>query len=281
MSKQQNLKILFLGDIVGAPGRRVVIRFLELYKNYFDLIIANAENCAHGFGLTKKNLDELKEAGVEIFSGGNHTFDRKEIFDFIETEPNLLRPANYPINTPGKGFTIVEVKGQRIGIINILGRVFMEPLDSPFQVIDLILDQIKDQCDFIIVDIHAEATAEKLALAHYLDGRVSAIVGSHTHVQTADERILLKGTGYISDMGCCGPYNGVIGMAIKGVLLRMVRQLPSKFEIADGPAQMCGVEITLDLFDQKCLAVKRVKFNEATIETDIHYFDQLYQNESN
>ncbi len=266
------LRILFLGDIVGAPGRRVVGKFLELFKDNFDLIIANAENTAHGFGLTQKNLDELKSFGISVFSGGNHTFDRKEIFNFIDNEPYVLRPANYPPSTPGRGYTVIEVKGYKIGIINILGRVFMEPLESPFLVADNLVETLKNDSDFIILDIHAEATAEKMALANYLDGRVAAIVGSHTHVQTADERLLPNGTGYITDMGCCAAYNSVIGMALPGVLNRMVKQLPSKFEIAEGVAQMCGVEITIDTSSKTCTAVKRVRFNEANLDEDTAYY---------
>lgn len=257
-----SISILFLGDIVGKPGRRVVTKFLAARKPAADLVIANVENCAHGFGLTEQNLKELKESGVQVFTGGNHTFDRKEIFDFIGDYPNVLRPANYPQGTPGKGFHIVEVGDVKVAVINILGRVFMEPLQSPFLVADELVNEAAQHTKLIFVDFHAEATAEKVTMGLYLDGRVSAVIGTHTHIQTADEKILPGGTGYLTDAGCCAPAYSVIGMDKEAVFRRMVKQLPSRFEVAAGPASACGVTLTIDKETGKTTSITRVFFLE-------------------
>lgn len=262
MSQSETISILFLGDVIGAPGRRVVACFLDTLAEKPDLVVANVENCAHGFGVTQKNLAELSSAGVKVFTGGNHTFDRKEIFDFIETEPYLLRPANYPDGTPGRGHCLINVRGASVGIVNLQGRVFMEPLQSPFLVADALVSELKDKACAILVDIHAEATAEKVALGWYLDGRVSAVVGSHTHVQTADERILPGGTAYITDMGCCGPADGVIGMERTAVLKRFVNQLPARFDVAPGVAAASGVFIEIDPATGCAVSINRVGYRE-------------------
>jgi metallophosphoesterase (TIGR00282 family) len=260
MNPQRSIKILFLGDVIGKPGRAVIKRYLSEAKPEVDLVIANVENAAHGFGVAQSNLTELREAGVVAFTGGNHTFDRKETFGFVDQEMNLVRPANYPIGTPGKGFCIVEVAGAKLAILNLMGRVFMEPLDSPFLVADQMLNLIKQTTALVFVDVHAEATAEKSALGWYLDGRVAAIVGTHTHVQTADERILPNGTAFITDVGCCGPINSVIGMDRGAVLRRMVQQLPTRLEVASGPAMLNGVITEIDVDSAKALAIERVQF---------------------
>jgi len=223
-------------------------------------IIANVENAAHGFGVTKENLTELAEVGVDVFSGGNHTFDRKEIFSFIAEEQNLLRPANYPEGTPGKGHCLIEKDGVKLAVVNVMGRVFMEPLRSPFLVAEELVQELRKETPIILVDLHAEATAEKVAMGWYLDGQVSVVVGTHTHVQTADERLLHKGTAYITDAGCCGPTDGVIGMALDGVFRRMVKQLPSRFDIAPGPAAACGVLVEVEKESGKALSIERVRF---------------------
>jgi 2',3'-cyclic-nucleotide 2'-phosphodiesterase len=264
MNSQRIITILFLGDVIGKPGRAVIKRYLNEVKPSADLIIANAENAAHGFGITQSNLAELREAGVVAFTGGNHTFDRKETLEFIDNEVNVLRPANYPEGTAGKGHCIVEAAGTKIGIINVMGRVFMEPLRSPFMVADELLQKIKEETNVVLLDIHAEATAEKIAMGWYLDGRVSAVVGSHTHVQTADERVLPNGTAYITDVGCCGPYNGVIGMEREAVFRRMVKQLPTRLEVAQGPAMVNGVSIEIEVESGRALSIKRVQFHEDT-----------------
>jgi len=264
------VSILFLGDVIGKPGRSVVKKYLQHLKAaadeggapYPDFVVVNVENAAHGFGVTKENLAEFRELGVDVFSGGNHTFDRKEIFEFIETEERLLRPGNYPEGTPGKGLVQLEKNGIKFAVINLMGRVFMEPLQSPFLVADKLLESITEEC-IILVDMHAEATAEKVALGWYLDGRVSAIVGSHTHIQPVDERLLKKGTAYITDAGACGPTDGVIGMALEGVMRRMVKQLPSRFELADGPAAACGVLIKIDSTSKCATSIERIRFADS------------------
>jgi metallophosphoesterase (TIGR00282 family) len=262
MSSQRSITILFLGDVIGKPGRAVIKRYLKEINPKADLIIANVENAAHGFGTTQSNVKELKEAGIIAFTGGNHTFDRRETIDFIDQETNLLRPANYPEGTPGHGMCLVEVGKHKVGILNLIGRVFMEPLRSPFAVADQLLPELKKETNIIFVDFHAEATAEKIAMGWYLDGRASAMVGTHTHVQTADERILPNGTAYITDAGCCGPYEGVIGMEREGVFRRMVQQLPTRLEVAAGPAMANGVEVEIDVATGKALTIKRVHFHE-------------------
>ncbi len=265
MSSQRSIKILFLGDIVGKPGRRVVKNYLSARAksgDMPDLVIANAENASHGYGITESNITELKEAGVGVFTGGNHTFDRKETLEYIEKNKLLLRPANYPEGTPGAGWGIYEVNGHKLGIINVMGRVYMEPLSSPFLIAEELVAKISEETNLIFVDIHAEATAEKIALGHYLDGRVSAVVGTHTHVQTADERILPGGTAFLTDAGCCGPINGVIGMDRDAALRRMVKQLPTRLDVATGPAQLNGVVIEIDVKTGKGLSITRVQHSE-------------------
>lgn len=260
MSKKRSISILFLGDVIGKPGRAIVKKYLAEPSHQADLIIANVENAAHGFGTSLNNLTELRQAGVKVFTGGNHTFDRKETFDFIENEKDMLRPANYPEGTPGQGHCIIAVDNISIGILNLMGRVFMEPLRSPFLVADQCLSQMKELASFILVDMHAEATAEKIAMGWYLDGQVAAVLGSHTHVQTADERILPKGTAYITDVGCCGPYNGVIGMEQEGVFRRLIKQLPTRFEVAGGQAMLNGVRLELNIESGQTLSIRRVQF---------------------
>lgn len=259
----ETLTILFFGDVIGKPGRRALCTYLKTKKPDADLVIANVENAAHGFGVQEQHINELIDAGVNVFSGGNHTFDRREIFDFIDDYPNILRPANYPEGTPGKGYVVVDCVGTKVGIINLHGRVFMEPLRSPFLIADEILKTIENETNIIFVDIHAEATAEKQAVGWYLDGRVSAVVGTHTHVQTADERILPNGTGYLTDAGACGPMNSVIGMNFDGVFRRMVQQLPSRFEVAEGRAAVCGVMVKINKETGKAESVERIRFEEA------------------
>lgn len=267
MSTLRNIKLLFLGDVIGRPGRQIIKTFLTRNPDYADLIIANVENAAHGFGTSEANLEELRGVGVKVFTGGNHTFDRKEIFEFIDKDATVVRPANYPEGTPGKGYCLVNVTDEiTVGVINIMGRVFMEPLRSPFLVADELIEIVKEKTNIIFVDFHAEATAEKIAMGWYLDSRVSAVVGTHTHVQTADERVLPGGTGYLTDAGCCGPRDGVIGMDKESVFRRMVKQLPARFDVAAGAAIMCGVLFTIDTLSGKATSVQRVQFIESNEE---------------
>jgi len=262
MSLPSHISVLFFGDVIGKPGRRVVTDYLRRVDPKPHLIIANVENIAHGFGVTEKNLEELSQAGVQIFSGGNHTFDRREIFDFIDRQERLLRPANYPEGTPGRGWCLIDVGPAKVAVINLMGRVFMEPLVSPFLLADQIIEQVSQETNLIIVDMHAEATAEKVAMGWYLNGKVSAVLGTHTHVQTADERILPGGTAYITDAGCCGPADGVIGMERSGAFRKMIKQLPSRLEVAPGPAMLNGVSLTLNLIDGHAVSIARIHWRE-------------------
>ncbi len=261
MQSSNLFDVLFLGDVVGRPGRLHVKQYLQSLKNSQvepDLIIVNAENSAHGFGLTRKIVNEFVESGVHVLSGGNHTFDKKEIFEFIDDSPFILRPANYPPGTPGKGSFIFESDGFRVGIINLMGRVFMEPLRSPYLLADELIEELREDVDALIVDFHAEATAEKVALGLYLDGRVAACLGTHTHVQTADARVLPGGCAYITDAGLCGPRDGVIGMDKELVFRRLISQLPSRLEIAQGPTVVCGVRFQIDKETGKSVRIERI-----------------------
>jgi 2',3'-cyclic-nucleotide 2'-phosphodiesterase len=250
------MNILCIGDIVGKPGRDFInTRLPKLIEEYnVDFVVANGENCAHGVGITKKTYDELVYAGIDVITLGNHTWAKKEILEFIEDKVNLIRPANFPINNPGRGYTIVEKAGKRVGVINLVGRVYMESYDCPFRKVDEILAKIENEVDIIIVDFHAEATSEKLAMGWYLDGKVSAVFGTHTHVQTSDERILPQGTGYITDAGMTGPYNSILGVDKDIIIKKFITLMPGKFEVAEGMAIFSAI-----LFETDNKVVKSVK----------------------
>jgi 2',3'-cyclic-nucleotide 2'-phosphodiesterase len=250
------MNILCIGDIVGKPGRDFInTRLPKLIEEYsVDFVVANGENCAHGVGITKKTYDELVYAGIDVITLGNHTWAKKEILEFIEDKVNLIRPANFPINNPGRGYTIVEKAGKRVGVINLVGRVYMESYDCPFRKVDEILAKIENEVDIIIVDFHAEATSEKLAMGWYLDGKVSAVFGTHTHVQTSDERILPQGTGYITDAGMTGPYNSILGVDKDIIIKKFITLMPGKFEVAEGMAIFSAI-----LFEADNKVVKSVK----------------------
>ena len=233
------MRILFIGDIVGKPGRKYLQEHLaELKKTLcLDFIIANGENAAGGAGMTENIFIELRSMGIDVVTGGNHIWDRQDIFNFIDREPRMIRPANYPLETtPGLGSVIVErLKGKtKLAVINLIGRVFMKPVDCPFRAADRELLLLKSKVDLVIVDFHAEATSEKQALGWYLDGQVSAVVGTHTHIQTADQRILPRGTAYISDVGMVGLYDSILGVDKGGPLKRFITQLPHKLTISEG-----------------------------------------------
>lgn len=242
------MNILFIGDIVGRPGRNYLEKNLHriIKENNIDFTIANGENSAGGVGITKSTYDELIGMGVDMITLGNHSWSKKEIFDFIEESDKLVRPANYPMGTPGKGYRIAEKSGKRIAVINLCGRVFMECLECPFRTADEILEEMKDKADIIIVDFHAEATSEKLAMGWYLDGRVEAVLGTHTHVQTSDERVLPGGTAYITDVGMTGPRDSVLGVDKDIVIRKFISGMPARFEVASGEAVLGAVIITLD-----------------------------------
>jgi metallophosphoesterase (TIGR00282 family) len=243
------MNIFFIGDIVGAPGRRAVEELLpRVVDHYFiDLVVANGENASGGIGITPQVADQLLSQGIDLLTSGNHIWKHKEILPYLEETDRLLRPANYPPETPGRGFAIVETAaGQRAAVLNLEGRVFMSPLECPFRTAEQVLASLPKEVKVILVDMHAEATSEKQAMGWFLDGRVSAVVGTHTHVQTADERILPDGTGYITDAGMTGPVDSVIGMKKEIILERFLTQRPQPFKVAAQNIQLQGVILKID-----------------------------------
>jgi metallophosphoesterase (TIGR00282 family) len=229
------MRLLFVGDVVGGLGKRALLALLpELTDRHAaDFVVVNGENAAGGLGITQKIAVELFEAGVDAITLGNHTFQHRDVYEYLDREPNIVRPANYPMGNPGHGHTIVEKGGVRLGVINLSGTVFLEAARSPFAEVDAILAGMKGKVDHVLVDFHAEATSEKVAMGWYLDGRVTACVGTHTHVPTADHRVLPGGTAYISDVGMTGPRGGVIGVKRELALERFTTQMPIKFETSD------------------------------------------------
>jgi metallophosphoesterase (TIGR00282 family) len=243
------MRTLFIGDIVGSPGRHIVQeRLADLVEHrHIDLVIANGENSASGFGITPKIAEELLGLGIEVLTGGNHSWDRKEILDYIPHQPRLLRPANFAPVTPGGGLFVGDSKtGVKFAVLNLQGRVFLPANDDPFKKADEELAKLPSDVAFVLVDIHAETTSEKIALGWYLDGRVTAVVGTHTHVATADEQVLPRGTAYITDVGMTGPHDGVIGMDRGGIIKKFLDGLPARFEVATGDIQMNAVLIETD-----------------------------------
>ncbi|WP_374724021.1 TIGR00282 family metallophosphoesterase [Calidifontibacillus erzurumensis] len=258
------MRILFIGDVVGSPGREMVKTYLpKLQAKYrTHITIVNGENAAAGKGITAKIYRSLLEAGANAITLGNHTWDNKEIFEFIDDAKYLVRPANFPEETPGQGYIILNINGIEVGIINLQGRTFLPPIDCPFKKADLLINEIQKRTNIIFVDFHAEATSEKQAMGWYLDGRVSAVVGTHTHVQTADDRILPNGTAYITDAGMTGPYDGILGIEKDTVLKRFLTNLPVRFEVTSGRVQLCGVVIDVDPKTGRSLKIERILINE-------------------
>lgn len=243
------MRVLFIGDIVGAPGRQIVRERLAdiVEQQHIDLVIANGENAAAGFGITPRIAEELLQHGIEVLTGGNHSWDRKEIFEFIPHEPRLLRPANFAEGNPGAGVYVGKAKnGVKYAVLNLQGRVFLAPSDDPFRKVDSELAKLDSEVAFVLVDIHAETTSEKIAFGWYLDGRVTAVVGTHTHVTTADDRVLPEGTAYITDVGMTGPHDGIIGMERPAIIKKFLDGLPARFEVANGDIQMNAVVIETD-----------------------------------
>lgn len=243
------MRVLFVGDIVGAPGRLIIHDRLAdvVSQREIDLVIANGENAASGFGITPRLAQELLNLGVHVITGGNHSWDRKEILEFMPHEPRLLRPANFPEGNPGSGLYLGTAKnGVKYGVLNLQGRVFMGATDDPFRKADCELAKIPADVAFVLVDMHAETTSEKMAMGWYLDGRVTAVIGTHTHVATADERVLPQGTAYITDVGMTGPHGGVIGMDREGIVRKFLDGLPARFEVASGDVQMNCVLVETD-----------------------------------
>ncbi len=248
------MRVLFIGDIVGSPGRQIVRDRLAdiVAQRQIDLVIANGENSASGFGITPRLADELLEMGIDVLTGGNHSWDRKEILEYLPHQPRLLRPANFPDGAPGSGIYLGTTKtGVKYAVLNLQGRVFLTPIDDPFRKADAELAKLPPDLAFVLVDLHAETTSEKLAMGWYLDGRVTAVVGTHTHVATADEHVLPQGTAFITDVGMTGPHGGVIGMDRDGIIKRFLDGLPARFEVASGDVQMNCVLIETDDDDQR------------------------------
>lgn len=244
------MKILCLGDVVGKPGRRAIEAFLPALKEEYslDLVLVNAENAAGGSGLTSRIAKNLFNMGCDVLSLGDHVWDQKELEEYLKDSEKVVRPANFPEDIPGKGWCIVETSsGKKVGIINILGRVFMRySLNCPFRTVAKIVAEIKKETNIIVVDMHAEATSEKVAMGHFVDGTVSAVVGTHTHIQTADETVLPKGTAYITDLGMVGPYDSVIGQDKEKIIERFLKCMPIKFQVAEKDVKLCGVVIDVD-----------------------------------
>ncbi|MGB7845392.1 MAG: TIGR00282 family metallophosphoesterase [Candidatus Acidiferrum sp.] len=243
------MRVLFIGDIVGSPGRQIVRdRLADLVEHHhIDLVIANGENSASGFGITPRIAEDLFQCGIEVITGGNHSWDRKEIYDYMPHEPRLLRPANFAERNPGSGLYVSTAKnGVKYAVLNLQGRVFLAPSDDPFEKADSELAKLPPDVAFVLVDIHAETTSEKIAFGWYLDGRVTAVVGTHTHVTTADERVLPGGTAYITDVGMTGPHEGIIGMERTAIIKKFMDGLPTRFEVATGDVQMNAVLIETD-----------------------------------
>jgi len=254
------LNLLVIGDIVGRPGRQAIREFLpDLVRQYnIEFIIANAENASGGRGLTREVMQELLGAGIDVLTMGNHVWDNKEIFSFIDDEPRLIRPANYPQPCPGQGYHVYQAGfNMKIAVINVSGRVYMPALDCPFRTVEQIISSLPE-VDCIIIDFHAEATSEKQAFAYYFDGRATAVLGTHTHIQTADERILPGGTAYITDLGMTGPIESVLGMDRHAVIEKFLSQRPVRLEVAKGPSQLQGVVLELDEKTHRVTQIKRI-----------------------
>lgn len=261
--------ILFIGDIVGRPGRELVRRAVPalVSRHQIDLVIANVENAAAGFGVTPDIADDFISWGVQVMTGGNHTFDKKEILPYFADQPCLLRPANLPAGTPGRGtFLARAANGVPVGVINGMGRVFMTAIDDPFRVLTDEVSAMKDRARLIFVDFHAEATSEKVAMGWHLDGKVTVVVGTHTHVQTADERVLPQGTAYITDVGMTGPHDSVIGVERAAIIQRFMTGLPQRFETATENPRMNAVLVKADEQSGRALSIERLNLSAKDID---------------
>jgi hypothetical protein len=243
------MRLLFVGDIVGKPGRDMVRRAVPLLARHYeiDLVVANAENAAGGFGITRETGEAILDSGVHLMTSGNHIWDKKEALEYVALEPRLLRPLNYAAGAPGAGFTVVSTAGgQRVGVVNVMGRVHMPLVDDPFPATARAVEELRQQTPVVLVDFHAEVTSEKVAMGWFLDGRVTAVVGTHTHVQTADDQVLPGGTAYITDVGMTGPHDSVIGVEKEAAIGRFLTGLPARFETATGAPRLNAVLIDAD-----------------------------------
>lgn len=255
------MRLLFVGDVFGKPGRRAVKELLPALKRErgVDFVIANGENCAAGAGITPDTAQELFAAGVDAITGGNHIWDKEEAIALIERDQRVVRPVNFPPGAPGRGFGVFTTgAGERLAVVSVLGRIFMTPYDCPFRAMESVLEKLGSSTRVIFVDVHAEATSEKMALAWYLDGRVSAIVGTHTHVQTADERIFPRGTAYLTDAGMTGPHDSVIGVRKELALRRLMQQMPVRYQPADADLRLHGILIEVDAGSGRATSVERI-----------------------
>ncbi|CUS32318.1 MAG: TIGR00282 family metallophosphoesterase [Nitrospira sp.] len=256
------MKVLCIGDVMGEPGRRTLARMVPrlVAQRQIDAVIANGENVAGGFGITRELAEELFETGVSVITTGNHAWDKKEAVEYFSREPRLLRPGNYPPGVPGNGSVVFETaSGERLAVLQLMGRVYMPTLDCPFQAAKRELSRLKRETSAIVVDMHAETTSEKMAMGHFLDGEVTAVVGTHTHVQTADEQILPKGTAYITDIGMTGPLHSVIGVKKELAIEKFLTGMPKRFEVASGPSVFCAVLLELDVRLGKAVAFERIR----------------------
>jgi metallophosphoesterase (TIGR00282 family) len=255
------LTILFLGDVVGEPGRNAVIANLARLKesHAVDFVVVNGENAAGGRGITPKITIDLLRAGASVVTTGDHVWDQKEIFSFIDTEPRLLRPVNYPAGAPGHGSIFLETAKGKVGVVNVQMRTFMQPiLENPFPAVEAAVAELRKETPVIFVDAHGETTSEKIAIGRFLDGKVSAVVGTHTHVQTADEQIFPGGTAFLCDAGMCGPANSILGRAVDPIVNRFISNLPALFPVARGDVRLCGALVTIDETTGRALTITRV-----------------------
>lgn len=254
------MKVLMIGDVVAKPGRIAVLeRIQDLREQHaIDLAVMNAENVAGGFSITSSLAEQLFSAGIDVMTSGNHIFDKKEAIEYIGKQPRLLRPANYPPGTPGSGLWLGEIQGTKVAVMNLMGRVFMPPSDDPFRIVEGLVGSLSSEVKVRLVDMHAEATSEKLAMGWFLDGRVSTVVGTHTHVQTADERILPKGTAYLTDIGMTGSFDGVIGMNKADVIARFTSVVARRAEHSSGEVRICAVVIDIDKATGQARGIERI-----------------------
>jgi 2',3'-cyclic-nucleotide 2'-phosphodiesterase len=254
------MKLLLIGDVMGRPGRSALLDRLQDLKEQhaIDFTVMNAENVAGGFSITAAIADLLFSSGIDVMTSGNHIFDKHEVIDYIKKQPRLIRPANYPPSTPGQGMWVGEVRGVRIAVINVLGRVFMAPADDPFRIANELIESLPSDVKVRVLDIHGEATSEKMAMGWYLDGRVSAVYGTHTHVQTADERILHEGTAYITDLGMTGSYGGVIGMKKGDIISRFTSPIHRKADHSKNEVRICGAVVDVDEETGRARSIERI-----------------------
>jgi metallophosphoesterase (TIGR00282 family) len=256
------MRIAFFGDVVGRPGRRAVAIVLRQLKREqsIDFVVANGENAAGGKGIDPGSAEELQDAGVDVITTGNHVWQNREIIPYLAENGRVLRPLNFAPGTPGAGWVVREARdGSAVAVVNVIGRVFMGPADCPFRAVDAVLPEIRDATPVIVVDMHAEATSEKVGMGRFLDGRVTAVIGSHTHVQTADEGVLAGGTAVLTDAGMCGPEDSILGVRTDRVLDRFVRQMPVRFEVASGPVLVHGAVVDVDATTGHATAIRRIR----------------------